>query len=139
MAIKIYIDQGHNPRNPNAGAEGNGLREQDIVYPIGIELAARLVADSRFEARLSHDHHRHVQLRESASESSGRKRLGRGLFYKSAHQRIRVKCRKRKRGLCLFKSVRRLLARHRHTQKHDRRHGTAKQRYEGANKSLRSS
>lgn len=53
MAIKIYIDQGHNPRNPNAGAEGNGLREQDIVYPIGIELAALLDADSRFEARLS--------------------------------------------------------------------------------------
>ena len=29
MAIKIYIDQGHNPQNPNAGAEGNGLREQE--------------------------------------------------------------------------------------------------------------
>ena len=39
MAIKIYIDQGHNPRNPNAGAEGNGLREQDIVFRIGILLA----------------------------------------------------------------------------------------------------
>ena len=24
MAIKIYIDQGHNPTNPSAGAEGNG-------------------------------------------------------------------------------------------------------------------
>jgi len=32
MAIKIYIDQGHNPENPNAGAEGNGLREQDLTY-----------------------------------------------------------------------------------------------------------
>ena len=53
MAIKIYIDQGHNPRNPNAGAEGNGLREQDVVYPIGVELAALLNADPRFEARLS--------------------------------------------------------------------------------------
>lgn len=53
MAIKIYIDQGHNPRNPNAGAEGNGLREQDLVFPIGIELAALLNADPRFEARLS--------------------------------------------------------------------------------------
>ena len=39
MAIKIYIDQGHNPRNPNAGAEGNGLREQDITYRVGQELA----------------------------------------------------------------------------------------------------
>ena len=53
MAIKFYIDQGHNPQNPNAGAEGNGLREQDIVFPIGIELAALLNADPRFEARLS--------------------------------------------------------------------------------------
>ena len=26
MAIKIFIDQGHNPVNPNAGAEGNGKR-----------------------------------------------------------------------------------------------------------------
>ena len=32
MAIKLFIDQGHNPRNPNAGAEGNGLREQDVTY-----------------------------------------------------------------------------------------------------------
>lgn len=53
MAIKFYIDQGHNPQNPNAGAEGNGLREQDIVYPIGIELAALLNSDPRFTARLS--------------------------------------------------------------------------------------
>ena len=53
MAIKIYIDQGHNPKNPNAGAEGNGLREQDLVYPIGVELAALLNANPDFEARLS--------------------------------------------------------------------------------------
>ena len=53
MAIKIYIDHGHNPKNPNAGAEGNGLREQDIVYPIGIELARLLNSDPNFEARLS--------------------------------------------------------------------------------------
>ena len=53
MAIKIYIDQGHNPQNPNAGAEGNGLREQDIVYKIGTELAALLRANPNFEVRLS--------------------------------------------------------------------------------------
>lgn len=53
MAIKIYIDQGHNPVNPNAGAEGNGLREQDVVYRIGRALAALLEADNRFEVRLS--------------------------------------------------------------------------------------
>jgi N-acetylmuramoyl-L-alanine amidase len=53
VAIKIYIDQGHNPVNPNAGAEGNGLREQNIVYRIGIELAERLRNDGRFDVRLS--------------------------------------------------------------------------------------
>lgn len=53
MAIKIYVDQGHNPVNPNAGAEGNGLREQDIVYAIGQELYALLESDPDFEARLS--------------------------------------------------------------------------------------
>ncbi|MBS7264318.1 MAG: N-acetylmuramoyl-L-alanine amidase, partial [Eubacteriales bacterium] len=42
MAIKIFIDQGHNPENPNAGAEGNGYREQDLVYEIGVRLAALL-------------------------------------------------------------------------------------------------
>ena len=50
---KVFIDQGHNPANPNAGAEGNGLREQDLVYEIGVRLAALLNADPEFEARLS--------------------------------------------------------------------------------------
>ncbi len=53
MSIKIYIDQGHNPVNPNAGAEGNGLREQDLVYTIGQELASLLRANGNFEVRLS--------------------------------------------------------------------------------------
>ena len=53
MSIKIYIDQGHNPVNPNAGAEGSGLREQDLVYTIGRRLADLLRADPNYEARLS--------------------------------------------------------------------------------------
>ena len=53
MAIKVYIDQGHNPQNPNAGAEGNGLREQDIVYRVGIELAELLRSNGNFEVKLS--------------------------------------------------------------------------------------
>lgn len=53
MAIKIYIDQGHNPVNPNAGAEGNGLREQNLVYRIGQELATLLRRNGNFEVRLS--------------------------------------------------------------------------------------
>ncbi len=53
MAIKIFIDQGHNPQGVNAGAEGFGLREQDITYNIGIYLQNILNADPRFEARVS--------------------------------------------------------------------------------------
>ena len=52
MAIKIYIDQGHNPQNPNAGAEGNGYREQDLVFTIGVELADILRAQG-YDVRLS--------------------------------------------------------------------------------------
>ena len=53
MAIKIFIDQGHNPNNPNAGAEGNGLREQDIVFKIGILLAELFRENPNFEVKLS--------------------------------------------------------------------------------------
>ena len=54
MAIKIFIDQGHNPvGSPNAGATGNGLFESDINYQVGVFLANLLNNDSRFEARLS--------------------------------------------------------------------------------------
>ena len=53
MAIKIFIDQGHNPSGPNTGAEGNGLVEQDITYAVGQYLAELLRADPQFEVRLS--------------------------------------------------------------------------------------
>ncbi len=53
MATKIYIDQGHNPDPPNTGAEGNGYREQDITYEIGVRLAQLLNQNSNFETRLS--------------------------------------------------------------------------------------
>ena len=51
--IKIFIDQGHNPTNPNAGAEANGLREQDITYDVGVRLANLLRANPNFDVRLS--------------------------------------------------------------------------------------
>ncbi len=51
--IKIYLDQGHNPRNFNTGAEGNGFFEQDITYTIGILLYDLLVSNGNFEVRLS--------------------------------------------------------------------------------------
>lgn len=53
MAIRIYIDQGHNPSGPNTGAAGNGLLEQDITYTVGIYLASLLSQDSRFQVQVS--------------------------------------------------------------------------------------
>ena len=53
MAIKIFVDQGHNPQGVNAGAEGFGLREQDVTYNVGMYLANFLEEDSRFEVKTS--------------------------------------------------------------------------------------
>lgn len=53
MAIKVFVDQGHNPQGFNAGAEGFGLREQDITYNVGMYLADILRADGRFEVMTS--------------------------------------------------------------------------------------
>ncbi len=54
MAIKIFIDQGHNPTGyHNTGAVGNGLNEENITYQVGVYLANLLDADPRFEVRLS--------------------------------------------------------------------------------------
>ena len=54
MAIKIYIDQGHNPTGyPNAGASWYGQEEQDITFEVGIMLAEMLRQDGRFDVRLS--------------------------------------------------------------------------------------
>lgn len=53
MPIRVFIDQGHNPSGANAGAEGNGLREQDVTYVVGKALADMLRDDPRFAVRLS--------------------------------------------------------------------------------------
>lgn len=53
MAIKIFIDQGHNPSGFNAGAEGFSQREQDITYEVGMMVADLLREDPRFEVRVS--------------------------------------------------------------------------------------
>lgn len=54
MAIKIFIDQGHNPSGtPNAGAEGNGVIEQDVNYNVGKFLEDFLKNDYRFDVRVS--------------------------------------------------------------------------------------
>lgn len=51
--IRIFIDQGHNPQNPNSGAEANGVREQDINYEVGKELAKLLEENGNFAVELS--------------------------------------------------------------------------------------
>ena len=53
MAIKIFIDQGHNPEGVYTGAEGNGLFEQDVTYAVGQYLFELLSNNPNFEARLS--------------------------------------------------------------------------------------
>lgn len=53
MAIRIFIDQGHNPGGINGGAEGNGLVEQDITYNVGTYLNNLLNSDPRFVSEVS--------------------------------------------------------------------------------------
>lgn len=53
MSIKIYVDQGHNPRDYNTGAEGNGFYEQDITYDVGVKLYRLLLSNPEFEPKLS--------------------------------------------------------------------------------------
>jgi N-acetylmuramoyl-L-alanine amidase len=54
LAIKIFIDQGHNPSgNFNSGAVANGVQESEVNYQVGIDLQNLLNSDPRFEARVS--------------------------------------------------------------------------------------
>lgn len=53
MAIKVFVDQGHNPGTINAGASANGVVESEVNYWVGIYLAGFLYADPRFEVRVS--------------------------------------------------------------------------------------
>lgn len=53
MAIKIFIDQGHNPSGPNTGAESLGVKEQDITYNVGVYLEEMLAANPNFQVRMS--------------------------------------------------------------------------------------
>ena len=68
LAIKIYIDQGHNPGSINAGASVRGVEEQEINYNVGRLLANYLVADPRFEVKTSRNTPEQV-LGENATTS----------------------------------------------------------------------
>jgi len=73
MAIKVFVDQGHNPTGShNAGAVGFGLYEQDITYNVGVYLADLLRADPRFEVRLSRNTPEEVLGTSNASSLSAR-------------------------------------------------------------------
>jgi N-acetylmuramoyl-L-alanine amidase len=75
LAIKIFIDQGHNPMGPNTGAEGNGLREQDVTYLVGSYLADLLRADPRFSVRLSRNSPNDILGTSNASSLAARVRM----------------------------------------------------------------
>lgn len=75
MAIRIFIDQGHNPGRVNAGAEGFGIREQDITYNVGVYLADLLNQDPNFDARLSRNSPTEVLGTTNASSLAERVRM----------------------------------------------------------------
>ncbi len=76
MAIKIFIDQGHNPTNfHNAGAQGFGLYEQDITYQVGIYLANLLSNDPRFSVQLSRPYPTTVLGTDNTSSLAARTRM----------------------------------------------------------------
>ena len=75
MAIRIFIDPGHNPTGPNTGAEGGGLREQDVNYLVGSYLAELLRADPRFEVRLSRNTPDEILGTSNATSLAARVRL----------------------------------------------------------------
>ena len=50
---KIYIDAGHNPSMYNTGAEGNGLKEHDLTFEIGVLLAELFEGNEKYVICLS--------------------------------------------------------------------------------------
>lgn len=75
MAIRIFIDQGHNPSGPNTGAEGGELREQDVNYIVGVYLADLLRADTRFAVRLSRNDPNEVLGTSNSTSLAARVRM----------------------------------------------------------------
>ena len=53
MAIKIFVDAGHNPGVINAGASVNGVLEADVNFNVSKYLGDILELDNRFEVMLS--------------------------------------------------------------------------------------
>ena len=72
MAIKIFIDAGHNPGSINAGAVVNGIEEQSINYTVTAMLAELLESDCRFAVRISRMFPQQVIGTDTASSLSQR-------------------------------------------------------------------
>ena len=51
---KIFIDPGHNYYKYDTGAQGNGLKEQDVTFEIGIRLK-KLLSDVGFNVKISRE------------------------------------------------------------------------------------
>ena len=83
MAVKIFVDQGHNPYGVNAGAEAFGVREQDITYLVGAYLVDILNADPRFDA---------IASRQTPDEILGYDNNSHKCQYKSGGQWHRMLC-----------------------------------------------
>lgn len=75
MAIKIFIDQGHNPGTINAGASGNGLIEAEVTYQVGVDLKQLLDTSSNFEVRLSRNSSDEVLGHDTRSSLQERVRM----------------------------------------------------------------
>lgn len=75
MAVKIFIDQGHNPSTYNTGAVGNGLNEADITYTVGRYLADLLNQNGNFETMLSRNSPDEIIGTSNASSLSERVRM----------------------------------------------------------------
>ncbi len=50
--MKIFLDPGHNNSGGDAGAEGNGLKEQDITFEIAAKLK-KLFVDHGYQVKMS--------------------------------------------------------------------------------------
>ena len=75
MAIKIVLDPGHNPQGVNAGAEGFGYREQDLVYEVAQRLATLLRENGNFDVRLTRNSPTEVLGTSNASSLQERVRI----------------------------------------------------------------
>ena len=72
--VRIFIDQGHNPRNPNSGAEGNGLQEADLTYKIGVRVRDLLNSTPDFNCITSRNSPGEILGESNASSPSARTR-----------------------------------------------------------------